>query len=127
MTLSNKPGSLIELATLLREPHRWPDGFVWNHRHPHKNAVGLAFQHWGGPRCFDDSNEDYIVQLSLQLKCQIADCDRLLLTQNMMAQRTYKRWPFGKITPEMVAGAIEAKIGTPEAQPPSRLLEPSAA
>lgn len=111
MTYAYRPGSLAELAALLREPSKWPAGFVWNHRHPHMNAVGLAFQHWGGPHCYDDSNDDYVLQLALGLKCQIAICDKLLFTHHMMGQRTYKRWPFGKITPEMVAGAIEAHLG----------------
>jgi len=117
MTYPTGPGSLAELATLLREPHRWPAGFVWDHRHPHKNAVKLAFLTWGGPKSYDDSNEDYIVELSLRLKCQIADCENLLCTHLMLGQRTYKKWPRGEITPEMVADAIDAsRLERPERQ-----------
>jgi hypothetical protein len=110
MTYDRGPASLAKLAVLLRDQSGWPEGFVWNDRHPHHNAVGLAFKTWGGPHSYDDSNYDYVIQLSLLLKCQIAVCETLLFT-HWPTRNGYKRGMFRKVTPEMVADAIEAHLG----------------
>lgn len=126
MTYAKQPPSLVALVTLLREPGIWPPGFEWSHRHPHKNAVGLAFRHWGGPTCYDDSNEDYVLILAKILQCPEEVCAETLLTHLTFCQQYYKRGLFRGITPEMVAKAIEAKIGQ-AVKAPHPLLAPAIA
>ncbi len=126
MTYDRGPASLARLAALLRQPDRWV-GFQWDHRNPQKNAVGLAFRTWGGPKCFDDSNEDYKFILAKLLGCSRQFCDTVLFTHLPNQQQTYRRGLLRKITPEMVADAIEARIERSTANTPHPLLEPSAA
>ncbi len=118
MTYDRGPASLAKLATLLREPKRWPPGFVWNHRHPHHNAVGLTFRHWGGPKCYDDSNDDYLFALKHALRCDGSEVDRFLLTHLTVSRQTYSRGIFRKVTPEMVADAIESHLAKNVTQEP---------
>lgn len=98
--------SLANLAILLRTPSRWPHGFVWNHLHPHFNPVGLVFRTWGGPANYDDSNDNYLVDLRKILGCDYETCERLLMTHLPTGLKFYKAWPASTVTPEMVANAL---------------------
>jgi hypothetical protein len=111
---------LRRLAFALRHPETWPDGFVWNFSYCENCAMGLACQLWmeDAPNFSDadDEHRAYVSFIAHRLAVPFDDVQSLFLSADW-AKRTMTKWfglvkierkfPFEKITPGMVADAID--------------------
>ena len=93
-----------ELSNLLRHRELWPADFEWNYKHPDTCAIGLARRHW---------NMRWVSLSVLSQKLGLPEpvaYDIFICLAGDLHVRT------NKITPELVADAIDAYLATRDAR-----------
>jgi hypothetical protein len=115
---------LRRLAFALRNPQTWPKGFVWNFNACTQCAMGLACQLWLADetpvqREGESFHRQYVSLIARRLAIPFGDVERLFLTATW--GETFSNHFFGliwwrreldfdKVTPEMVADAIDSYL-----------------